>query len=88
MNLGKKSRARNLYFFSRVLRNYDPLCWLVGRSVGPSVAVSFFRRLWAVFALLLLPNRLNNLFITAPAHPHATSVAVYKALFSYGHATH
>ena len=85
MNLGKKSRARNLYF---LVACYATMTRYVGWLVCRSVAVSFFRRLWAVFALLLLPNRLNNLFITAPAHPHATSVAVYKALFSYGHATH
>ena len=49
--------------FSRVLR--DSMTRYVGRSVGlsvgrsvrPSVRVSFFRRLRAVFALLLLPTR-------------------------------
>ena len=43
--------------------------YVVGRSVGRSVgrrAVSFFRHLRAVFALLLLPDRLNNLFYHCP----------------------
>ena len=52
----------------------------VGRSVCPSVTLSFFWRLRAVWGLLRLPNCLVN-FITAPAHPHATRVAVYPALF-------
>ena len=33
------------------------------------------------FSLLLLPKCIVSVFITAPAHQHATWVAVYPALF-------
>ena len=41
----------------------------VGQLVGRLVSVKFFRRLQAVFALLLLPNCLNNLFYHCPCPP-------------------
>ena len=49
--------------------------WSVCRSVGLSVSVNFYRHLQAVLYF--------NFYIsvTAPAHPHATSAAVYTALF-------
>ena len=36
----------------------------------------------AVIALLLLPELIFSFFFIAPAHPHATRVAVYPALFN------
>ena len=50
--------------------------WSVGWSVCRSVTILW--RLRAVLGLLLL---LLVYFINAPAHPHATWVAVYPALF-------
>ena len=44
---------------SRATRLYDPLCWSDGRLVRPS-ALAYFRRLHAIFALLLLPNYYLN----------------------------
>ena len=40
----------------------------------------FFQRSWVIIALLLLPKYIECFFITAPAHQHATKVAVYSAL--------
>ena len=61
----------SIVIFSRVLRDF--MTRYVGRSVrrsiGPSIRVSFFRRLRAVFALLLLPNCLNSLFYHCPCPP-------------------
>ena len=99
--------------FCHVLRDYTPLCWSVGPSVGPLVGLSpftFFVFLRSL-ASLLLPkwcidlnygpcppardwgSRVSGLVwpycsctkapltsIMAPAHPHATRVAVYPAL--------
>ena len=58
----------------------------VGRSVGRSVSwlVPFllFWRFWAFWAYCSCPNALVTFSSTAPAHPHATGVAVYPALFT------
>ena len=71
------------------MRLYNPLCRSVSLSVGRSVSLSvgrsvtlLFRRFSAFFALLLLPKCSVTFFITAPAHLHATLVAVYLALFT------
>ena len=68
----------------------------VRRSVGPSVRPSvrrsvqhtlLFLGFWDFLLQCSCPNDLLT-SITAPAHPHATGVAVYPALFfSRGHAT-
>ena len=75
---------------SRAMRLYTPLCWSIYWSVGPSVRRSihpsicppvtlsfFFCGLWPHCSY---PNGqvTSN---TAPAHLHATGVAVYPALF-------
>ena len=56
---------------------------LVGRSVG-RYALAFFALLafLGVFCITA-PAQMVELtcFLTAPAHPHATSLAVYTALF-------
>ena len=66
-----------MLFFSCVLRDS------MTSYVGQSVTVSFF----GVFGRLFItaPAQMLKLafFITAPAHPHATSVAVYPALFFF-----
>ena len=66
-----------MLFFSCVLRDS------MTSYVGQSVTVSFF----GVFGRLLNTAPAQTLkltfFITAPAHPHATSVAVYPALFFF-----
>ena len=48
--------------------------WLVGRSVGPHFTFFMFLR--------SLPECSSN-SNTAPAHPHATGVAMYPALLSF-----
>lgn len=59
------------------------LCPSIGWSVGPSkITFLTFCKLLVVFALLLLSKCMVNLFITAPARPHLTWVAVYPAMFS------
>ena len=59
---------------------YNQLCPSVGRSLGWSVRVSFFG-VTGGFCIAAPAQMLGLvLFITAPAHPHATSVAVYTAL--------
>ena len=65
------------FFFSPMLR-YSTPCF-VGRSVGPSVrhTLLFFCGLWPHCSC---PND-QVTSKTAPAHPHATGVAVYPALF-------
>ena len=65
-------------FYSRAMRHYTPLCPSVGRSVGPHFPFFMFLR---SLASLLLAECFSN-SNTAPAHPHATEVAVYPALFS------
>ena len=71
---------RSSSLFSRVLR--DSMTRYVGRLVcrlvGWSISISFFWHLWAVFALLLLPNHLNNLFYNCPCPPaHDFGSSVY-----------
>ena len=70
------------YIFSRVLRDSTPR--FVGPSVGPSVHPSvtlyFFWGLWDFWLYCFCPNDLVT-SIQTPAHPHATGVAVYPALF-------
>ena len=66
-----------LNFQSRATRLYTPLCPSVGRLVGPHFTFFMFLR---SLASPLLPKCSSN-SITAPAHPHATEVAVYPALF-------
>ena len=65
------------YFKSRAR---DSITRYFGRSNSHHL---LFRRLWAVLYNRSCPNAGVSLFITAPAHPHATSVAVYPALFQY-----
>ena len=54
--------------------------WSVSRSVGWSPFL-LFRRFWDFWAFCSCPNALVTFSSTAPAHPHATGVAVYLALF-------
>ena len=69
----KSALEMQMLFFSCVLRDS------MTSYVGQSVTVSFF----GVFGRLLntAPAQMLKLafFITAPAHPHATLVAVYPA---------
>ena len=62
--------------FSRVLRDSTPR--YIGPLVGRSVPLLLFRRFCCS-----CPNALMNFPSTAPAHLHATGVAVYPALFDY-----
>ena len=66
------------FFFLPINRQFQAtLC----RSVGQSVTLSFFDvygRFWGYSSCL---TALLVYFITAPAYPHATWVAVYPALF-------
>ena len=50
---------------------------LVRWSVDPHFA---FWRFWAFWAHCSCPNAPVTFYTTAPAHPHATRVAVYPAL--------
>ena len=64
-------------------RLYTLLCPSIGWSVDPSkITFLTFCKLQVVFALLLLSKCMVNLFITAPAHPNLTWVAVYPTMFS------
>ena len=55
----------------------------VGPSVGPSIRVSFFG-ITGGFCITAPAQMLGlAFFITAPAHPHATSVAVHPAFFFF-----
>ena len=71
--------------FSRVLRDSTPryvgllVGWLVGRLVGRLVPFLLFRRFWAFWAYGSCPDALVTFSSTAPAHLHATRVAVYPA---------
>ena len=69
--------TRSFYFQSRATRLYTQLCPFVGRLVGPHF--TFFMFLRSLASLLLAKCFSNS--NTAPAHPHATEVAVYPALF-------
>ena len=67
--------------FSRVLR--DSMTCYVGQSVGLSVgrsASAFFSIYGRFLRYCSCPIAQIAFFITAPTHPHATSVAVYTAL--------
>ena len=70
-----------LFFFSRMLRDSTTCCQSVGWSVGRSVFFLLFWRIWAFYAYGSCPDSLVTFSSTAPAHPHATGVAVYPALF-------
>ena len=74
---------------SCVLCDSIPLYWLVGLSVHPSIHQSvcqsichtlLFWRFWGFWPHCSGPNAplTSNM---APAHPHATGLAVYSALF-------
>ena len=70
------------YFYSYATRLYTPLC----RSVGPSVGQSHFTLFFCFFCGLWPHCSCSNdlvTSITAPAHLHATGVAMYPALFLY-----
>ena len=62
-----------------------PLCrsvgWLVSWSVGPLFTIYFFWRFWGFRAYRSCPDVLVTFCSTDPAHPHATRVDVYPALF-------
>ena len=88
-----------MFVFRRVLATLQP-AMSVGRSVRRLVGRSplaflAFSAFSGVFCNTAPAQTLESAcFITAPAHPHATSVAVYPALlevkltfFSRGHAT-
>ena len=53
----------------------------VRRLVGRLVPFLLFWRFWAFLAYGSCPDALVTFSSTAPAHPHATWVAVYPALF-------
>ena len=61
--------ATRCFFFIKAIEKNQQVSWLCNEVSK-----------WAVFALLLLSQCMVNPFITAPAHPHATRVAVYLAL--------
>ena len=64
-------------FFSRVHATLQPAL-SVGLSVRPSVTLCFFGVYWRFCSC---PTTWLVYFNTAPAHPRATRVAVYPALF-------
>ena len=72
------------FLFSRVHATLQP-AMSVGRSVGPSVRPSVRISFFGVTGgfCVTAPAQMLGLtfFITAPAHPHTTSVAVYPALY-------
>ena len=92
--LGNASILKIWGYFSRVLRDsttrYVSLSvgqsvgrsvgWAVGRLVGWSVPFLLFWHFWAFWAYGSCPDALVTFFSTAPAHPHATRVAMYPAL--------
>ena len=63
-------------FLVACTRLYNPLCSSVGRSVTLYFLFMF------LFLWLLLPKWSCDLKYMAPAHPHATLVAVYPALLN------
>ena len=71
-------------FWSRATQLYTPLCRSirpsVRPSVGPSVTLYFFFGFCGLWPHCSCPNDqvTSN---TAPAHPHATGVVLYPALF-------
>ena len=79
-------KNQKLWFLVARTRLYTPLCRSVGPSVRRSVRRSvrhtlLFRRFLAFWPYRSCPNApvTSNM---APAHPHATGVAVYPALFN------
>ena len=68
------------FVFSHVLRDSTP--HFVGPSVCPSVTLYFFLGFCGFWLHCSCPNDLVT-SIKAPAHPHATGVAVYPALFNF-----
>ena len=91
--MGKISEEREKKRGSIFLLTFLAACYAtlhpalsVRRSVRPSVRLSvrhtlLFRRLWGFWLYRSCPNAPLTLNM-APAHPHATGVAVYPALFS------
>ena len=69
-----------VYVFSRVLRDSTPR--FVRRLDGWLVTLHFFLMFFILWPYFSCPNALVSSNI-APAHPHATGVAVYPALFLY-----
>ena len=72
-----------LIFLVACARLYNPLFPLAHRSVHRSVTLSFFgayRRLSHYCSCQIV---WSAIFISAPAHPHATKIAVYTALFMF-----
>ena len=67
-------------FFSRMHATLQP-AMSVSRSVGASVTVCFSGIYGPSLKYCSCPNVWVSIFITASAHPHMTSVAVYPALF-------
>ena len=65
-----RSKRFPIDFLSRATRFYTQLCWSIRQSV---------RAFFQVFAVFGLNAPTSN---TAHAHPHATGVAAYTALFS------
>ena len=67
-----------VWFSVACMRLYNPLCWLVRRFVGWSLFAFS-----ASLAFLSSPAQMLELdfFLTAPAHPHSTLVAMNPALF-------
>ena len=72
--------------FSRLLRDSTPR--YVGPSVGRWVPFKLFFGVFELYeptAPAHCPNALVTFSSTAPAHPHATGVVVYPALFTYNY---
>ena len=71
-------------FLCHMLRDSTPrfVCPSVGPSVGRLVTFLLFRRFWAFWAYGSCPDAPLTFSSTAPAHPHATRVAIYPALFT------
>ena len=93
----KTKEGRNIYFCVGFMaavkiflvactRLYNPLYPSVDRSVRQlvclSVTLSFFDVNWRISHYYSCPNIWWALSNTAPAHPHATWVAVYPILFT------
>ena len=72
-----------LLFLVACTRLYNPLCLLVGWSVGRLVNhILLFFMILFLWPHCSYPNELLTLNM-APSHPLATSVAVFPALLSY-----
>ena len=77
-NSKKWFNETRIIIFSRVLRDSTPR--FVGPLVRRSVTLYFFFGFCGFWPYCSCPNDLVTSFM-APAHPHATGVAVYPALF-------